>query len=472
MVEKLVRTKFTFLEDGGQKITNTFKEITNSATTMTTQINGATSSITKSFNELSNQQKANKQIAASLHKKWDALANLSVKTGINLDTLKKRFEGVRIGTLKWKQEIKAVTDQALPKFNFAWLSIMFGGMAIQRTFGRIQRSAIKTFTDVMSTVEGASTNVSMLSANFEYLKFTIGSAIDQALGPFMPMIIRLVEGFINIIENNPEAVFWGIVGALTVGTVFAAGGAFMLFVQGILSLAGVGNLKSLGGLPGILKKIGLAALAHPMITLVAIALAIIARLSWVAFNKTPEAWEAVKDAVKQLKEPLEKVKNAFMSIVQTIFPDMSSSWEDIAWLLAWGFDIIIKGIALSISKFEGFLRVVNIAINAVKAFWEYLSDPTGSKKARDALDLAFAEFKKAGKDFANLQIEYEALVNEGPAQFKRASLLKQGYMVSTNTDTGYVSNLGKAPNYNTFNFNGLTQDEMAQRVIQAITRVG
>jgi hypothetical protein len=101
----------------------------------------------------------------------------------------------------------------------AWaLSIMFFGMALQRTFDTIWRSSTKTFNDVMHSVEGTVTGFDILEGSLKYLGFTAG----QALEPLALMLVPIIDKISQWVVEN-EGVFRtfmliiGVLGPVLVG---------------------------------------------------------------------------------------------------------------------------------------------------------------------------------------------------------------------------------------------------------------
>ena len=90
-------------------------------------------------------------------------------------------------------------------FNFDFLTLMFAGQMLQRTFGGAIKSIVTDFnrlTEHQSAFGMATRNV---SANFNYLKFAIGNALNN------PMVVDAVEWLADgiqyvadIIDENPE----------------------------------------------------------------------------------------------------------------------------------------------------------------------------------------------------------------------------------------------------------------------------
>lgn len=150
------------------------------------------------------------------------------------------------------------------RFNFSLMSIMFGGMQLQRIFSRITKSTTDAFTKIMESSGNFGSAIQQLGAHWEYLKFTIGSAINRVLEPLLPTITRIIGVVAEWVQTHPEVTVTTIIGALSAGTFLAAIGAIGLFLQGLaswapskalMSAAGAGGLfSSLTGLAGALSK--------------------------------------------------------------------------------------------------------------------------------------------------------------------------------------------------------------------------
>lgn len=118
------------------------------------------------------------------------------------------------------------------------MSIMFAGMAIQRTFTGIYKFGTKTFQDISHSVEGMTTQTDMLDGSMAYLGFTIG----QALEPLMPVLITIIDWLSAFIEKNESWIGWFI------GAGAVIGGFLALFGGGVLAI---------NGFTEALEKIGL-----------------------------------------------------------------------------------------------------------------------------------------------------------------------------------------------------------------------
>ena len=119
------------------------------------------------------------------------------------------------------------------------LSLMFFGMALQRVFNRIWTSATKTFQDVMHSVQGTVTPLDMLNAQFDILRFTVGSALMDALEPLLPRIFEIIDSITTWINENPK-LFSSLVAITGVlGTILTIGGMLVLSFNGFVEAIGL-----------------------------------------------------------------------------------------------------------------------------------------------------------------------------------------------------------------------------------------
>lgn len=132
----------------------------------------------------------------------------------------------------WKKTNQTMID-GTRGFKMYYLSMMFGGMMIQRIMTGILKSTMNTFMSITQGQTEAGQAVTGLSAAWQYLQFSVGNAIGSALIPLLDVLIPIIEAFANFAQQHPELVFIGIVGALTAGTAIMAIGQWALFLGGL-----------------------------------------------------------------------------------------------------------------------------------------------------------------------------------------------------------------------------------------------
>jgi hypothetical protein len=217
----------------------------------------------------------------------------------NLDSLNKTMSKLSKGFTESNKKIQQTTQKSgdvskkvhkqmqdnslktMRTWRMLSLSMMVGGYAIYRVFKSIAVGAVSAFQDIISTNGFMNTNLNILAANWMYLKYTIGSALNTALGPLMPMIINIVNKIADWVQKNPELtsniILWtaAISGAVAIlGTLgYALSGLTAMFALNIgkgaitsgsilstwLTDAGWGGLLGLG-LSIWMRGLGMAAL--------------------------------------------------------------------------------------------------------------------------------------------------------------------------------------------------------------------
>jgi hypothetical protein len=108
------------------------------------------------------------------------------------------------------------------------MSIMFFGMAMKQTFTSIARYGLTTFKDITSTMEGATTQSTLLEGEMKYLGFVIGDALQPIIGFLIPIISKISEW----VENNPKLTASVIALGVALGTIFTVGGGGYLAYNG------------------------------------------------------------------------------------------------------------------------------------------------------------------------------------------------------------------------------------------------
>mgnify|MGYP007100052735 CR=1 FL=1 len=142
-------------------------------------------------------------------------------------------------------------DKALEKNKYAFqgwaMSIMFAGMALERTFKGIAKFGIQSFDDVAHSTEGMTTANDQLNGSMKYLGFVIGDALQ----PVIEYMIPIVEAIGEWVDVNPEA-----------------GDAFKSFKEGKLGTAITKAVSSgLMGIGGIAMASGSALAGGALITM-------------------------------------------------------------------------------------------------------------------------------------------------------------------------------------------------------------
>lgn len=191
------------------------------------------------FEKLDNLAKGSRIVATEVRKMGNA-------TGVVTRTFKKLDNG----TMGLQTTISRTT-QKFKRFRMEFLSFMFFGMYMQRVVQRVMMQSIKVFTEIAGSSNKAAQTIAVVGAQFKFLQFAIGSAIAEALEPFLPIIISIIDKLVDFIEQHPEDVFWGLAGAIVAFGTMSFVGQFALFVGSIGML--VQNLKGMS--PAKLKAL-------------------------------------------------------------------------------------------------------------------------------------------------------------------------------------------------------------------------
>ena len=116
------------------------------------------------------------------------------------------------------------------------LNSLFTGMQIQKAFNDIARTATTTFLKIRSSIGPAFSALEAINASIDYFYFAIGAALNDALAPFVPMIMEIVDGLAEWVNENPELTAGIIALGLALGTILALGGQIALWAASLVTL--------------------------------------------------------------------------------------------------------------------------------------------------------------------------------------------------------------------------------------------
>jgi len=142
-----------------------------------------------------------------------------------------------------KDAIKKLHKATKP-FSFDFLTFIFAGMMLQRTFGGFFKSMKETYREIAGENDVFIQRIDALSGAFDYLKFSLFNAFANT--PFVQKAIdqltKALVGLAEFLSDHPKlsTTLVAIVGALaTLGTISVT----------------IGGLKQLGMLVGLLKDL-------------------------------------------------------------------------------------------------------------------------------------------------------------------------------------------------------------------------
>jgi len=199
---------------------------------------------------------AKKAKLAKAEAKMIADTNLAYSKNINFEMLRKEYQelnviGQQLGrnSKEFKTQ-KVVVDtmnkqlgitkaqmatinHRSKKFNFDFLTLLFVGMMLTRTFGGMFKNIINSYKKITGLTSEFNRSTLKLQASFGYLKFAIGSALNS------PWVINAIEWFTNkiiwlgdVMAERPGLALWivGIIAALaTIGTLASIASGIIQF---------------------------------------------------------------------------------------------------------------------------------------------------------------------------------------------------------------------------------------------------
>lgn len=151
-----------------------------------------------------------------------------------------------------KQATKSVNSFS-KKFQGWALSVLFLSQQIQRSFQRMTTSSMKMFQDVAHSANGLVTNIDRLNGEWQYLKFTIGEAINTALAPLLPLITDVVTKLADWISRNPKLTATLLALGIVISYLVNIGAQLVLLFNGLAMAGFIGTASA--GIP-VLTKFG------------------------------------------------------------------------------------------------------------------------------------------------------------------------------------------------------------------------
>jgi len=161
----------------------------------------AVGDLKKFRNELMHMQKGQKATFTAIK-----------RTNLGMEKMSVNFQRTNKGIKTLSGNISTTTSN-MRRFKMEWLSVMFFSMQMQRVLKRILSSSIKTFMQIAGETDRANQSMASFGAQINFIRFTLGRAIAEAFEPFLPTFTEFVEKLADFIEENPEKVVWGLVGA-------------------------------------------------------------------------------------------------------------------------------------------------------------------------------------------------------------------------------------------------------------------
>lgn len=250
--------------------------------------------------------------------------------------------------------------QQFATFDFGFLSLIFGGMALQRTFGRVFTSIKDGYLEAVDANNQYKKTVTNLGESFQFLKFSFGQAffesevVQNIIESLSDSLIRLGEWANDYPDTAATLV--GVAGGLAaLGTAaFALGTAKQLFDTGGTIAVATKSLKNLGKVKGLWGVAG---------GVNAVALSLIALGLATADSETGA--KIVRDGLDDLNDSigslLETIGNLFDKNIE-----VNDSWETLGQIGGIVFRGLIDGARFLLAILETVIWATNNIIESLK----------------------------------------------------------------------------------------------------------
>ncbi len=435
------------IADANQSLINSQNKLNNAELVGAKELGGLNEQYKEAKKTSSDANKETIKVSKSLAGIKESLPTKDFKRfQSNMEDVNKEYDNSYTGTEKLQLGLKRTQKQlkAMTKPFAGWaMSLMFAGMALKRLFDTIWKFGSKTFNEVMHSTEGTVTEFDRLGSSLSYIGYMVGLALEPVVAYLVPIIWSIGDW----IGQNQKLVSTVLIIIGALGTLLMNFGMIKLATRGFgdaLSLLSGGKLTSLLGL--ITTPVGLGILA----------LIALGALAWTSLLKTPAAWESIKDSLSLLKEPLKDIYDAFESLVLTLFPDMDSALEAVAWYFAWlihgivlGVKLGIEVIGLFVTGFKGIVDGMILVTSVAKAMWKMIasgfSDTSGFAKVKEDFNTLIDDMKDQFnniKDIASTGVEIAVHSIGGPSAFKKTQEYKQEMDSSIEDSGGFTNWLG------------------------------
>lgn len=206
--------------------------------------------------------------ADALFKNVGALNKVEQAFGRGSKEAKLYFESISSESDVAGKKIRAL-QKATKQMDFGFLSLIFGGMALQRTFGNVFRSIINGYKDFAKQNDVFILKTNKLGASFAFLKFIIGKAFADSplVQKFISGITKSLDYLGKFFDDHPNLAFTV---SLLAGSLFAIGSAMSFagnlitlklaydYIKKITDLGSIKNISKLDGLSTSLSKLNKA----------------------------------------------------------------------------------------------------------------------------------------------------------------------------------------------------------------------
>jgi len=154
-----------------------------------------------------------------------------------------KFEKQATQTLD-KVEKKQADMQKKPGFQMWALSFMFAGMIIMRMADQLARSSVAAFMKITGGVTESGKAISRLAIHWEFLKFSIGDAIGNALLPMLPAILDIIDNIANWVQENQTLTAQIILATFAIGLLMMTLGQLAMLFSAVREIIFLTNRET------------------------------------------------------------------------------------------------------------------------------------------------------------------------------------------------------------------------------------
>jgi hypothetical protein len=133
---------------------------------------------------------------------------------------------------------KQAVSNIFGKSSVSMLSFLFAAQMVVRVLSRVATTGITTFQQVMSSVEGAATALTILNGYFDYLKFTVGSALNAAIEPFLATFTEWILKVSEWINQHKKLTGWLIIIGIVLGIIVTVVVSILLVIASMVAIFG------------------------------------------------------------------------------------------------------------------------------------------------------------------------------------------------------------------------------------------
>lgn len=348
-----------------QQITNLNKDFMKIGNTLRKQQMGTTGT-----------KMSDKKVArlSAVHQKLDAALTKSKKsladTQQKLKGLDSATQGAQKNTKGYTNVLKRINKEN-PFPGFA-MSVMFAGMAIKRVMDSIMKSTVQTFNRVMATMFEADLATTKLAGAWEYLKFTIGSAMNSVIEAILPILLPLIMAIADWVSENEL-----LIGAIIV--IASVLGLFLMILGQVglawTGLSGMFTFIAAYVLPALTSAFGgiLAFLSGPVLAI--IALVIIAVMLNIGNIRG-----FIVTTFNSIMAFLTRFLKGFFKMISGIWMVLKGIWNGDTLMMIKGLLKIFQGFGeMCLAVFDG---VAVSVYNIFALMWNLLVDLTVSSSIR------------------------------------------------------------------------------------------